>query len=214
MVMAAKSKQKGKVRIGGTVDSEVATWLKKTKGKEKFSAHLNDVLKAAMESGEEAGSVESFRRTLDKVLDRVVSLQERVESMEGGRAPRAEKRGRGRPRKVQAVEHMAGGREIDELATGAYDAGNDIQWYVSRDKHKKVKPEPLINAFNMVAGKLETGKPVTVGMMKEGYDQAAIGVPYPTFRLFYWPLIRDRLVEKKIIEKVERPGKKGVYKKR
>lgn len=212
--MPAKAKSKGKVRIGGTVDNEVASWLMKTRGKEKFSAHLNDVLKSAMKSGTRTESVEGFRHTLDNILERVVSLQDRVEGIENGHAPKPEKRGRGRPRKVQSAEHIKiRGKGIDQLAS-TYDVRNDLQWYRTHDKHKKIKPEPLVNAFGIVVSKFDEESNVNVGMLKEDYDQPAIGVPYPTFRLFYWPLIRDRLLEKKIIEKVDRPGKKGVYKKR
>jgi hypothetical protein len=112
------------------------------------------------------------------------------------------------------VDHIRiAGKEVDTLSTD-YDVRNDLQWFLSHDRYKKVKAEPLVNAFDMVVGKLDTGKNLTVGTLKEGYDRGTIGVPYPTFRLFYFPLIRDRLLEKKMIEKVERPGKKGVYRKR
>jgi hypothetical protein len=215
--MAAQAKTKKKVRIGGTIDSDVADWLNRTKGREKFSKHLNAVLRSAMESGMGAQpSLESFKSTLDNILDRVKQLQDKVKCIEPGKAPAPApaKRPRGRPRKLQTTEHIkVGGKQIDTVSTG-YDVRDDIQWYLSHDKYGKVRPEPLINAFDMVVGKLDTGKNLTVGMLKEGYDRSAIGVPYPTFRLFYFPLIRDRLLDKKMIEKVERPGKKGVYRKR
>ena len=206
--MAAKAKAKRKVKIGGTVDSDVASWLMKTKGNDKFSKHLNDVLRNAMESGSDATAVASFRRTLDDIRERVVSLQERVEGLEGARPEAKAKRGRGRPRKNPLP---AGGRGAQPLAD--YSVGDDVQWFLARDKHGKVKAGPLVNAFGMVTSRFDGGEPVTVGLLKDSYDPEAIGVPYPTFRLFYWPLIRDRLLEKKIIAKVERPGKKGVYRK-
>jgi hypothetical protein len=124
------------------------------------------------------------------------------------------KRPRGRPRKLETTDRIrVGGRLIDAVTTG-YDVRDDVQWYLSHDRYKKVRADPLVNAFDMVVGKLDTGKNLTVGMLKDGYDRGTIGVPYPTFRLFYFPLIRDRLLEKKMIEKVDRPGKKGVYRKR
>lgn len=213
--MAAKAKARRKVRIGGTIDSDVADWLNRTKGREKFSKHLNAVLRSSMESGSGTQpSMDSFRNTLDSILEKVTSLQEKVGGAEKSGAPAPGKRPRGRPRKLQNVEHIRiGGKEVDTLST-EYDVRNDLQWFLSHDRYKKVKPDPLVNAFDMVVGKLDTGKNLTVGTLKEGYDRGAIGVPYPTFRLFYFPLIRDRLMEKKMIEKVERPGKKGVYRKR
>jgi hypothetical protein len=213
--MAVKAKARRKVRIGGTIDSDVADWLNRTKGREKFSKHLNAVLRSSMESGSGTQpSMDSFRNTLDSILEKVTSLQEKVEGAEKGGTPAPGKRPRGRPRKLQNVERIrVGGKEVDTLST-EYDVRNDLQWFLSHDRYKKVKPEPLINAFDMVVGKLDTGKNLTVGTLKEGYDRGTIGVPYPTFRLFYFPLIRDRLLEKKMIEKVERPGKKGVYRKR
>lgn len=213
--MAAQAKAKKKVRIGGTIDSDIADWLSRTRGKEKFSKHLNAVLRSAMESG--AGmrpSMENFQGKLDKILDRIKQLQDKVDSIGAGKTTVPAKRPRGRPRKLETVDRIkVEGKQIDTVSTG-YDVRDDIQWYLSHDRYKKVRPEPLINAFNMVVSKLDTGKNLTVGMLKEGYDRDAIGVPYPTFRLFYFPLIRDRLLEKKMIEKVERPGKKGVYRKR
>ncbi|MGA9139559.1 MAG: hypothetical protein WBZ29_05010 [Methanocella sp.] len=213
--MAAQAKVRRKVRIGGTIDSDVADWLNRTKGREKFSKYLNTVLRSAMESGTGAQpSMDSFRSTLDSILEKVTTLQEKVECTGKGVVAAPAKRPRGRPRKLQDVEHIrVGGKEVDTLST-EYDIRNDLQWYLSHDRYKKVKAEPLVNAFDMVVGKLDTGKNLTVGMLKEGYDRGTIGVPYPTFRLFYFPLIRDRLMEKKMIEKVERPGKKGVYRKR
>ncbi len=214
--MAAQAKVKKKVRIGGTIDSDVADWLGRTKGREKFSKHLNTVLRSAMESGTGTQpSLESFQSKLDNILDRVKQLQDKVECIEPGKAaPAPAKRPRGRPRKIETVDRVrSGGKQIDAMST-SYDVRDDVQWYLSHDRYKKVRAEPLVNAFDMVVGKLDTGKNLTVGMLKDGYDRGTIGVPYPTFRLFYFPLIRDRLLEKKMIEKVDRPGKKGVYKKR
>ena len=213
--MAAQAKAKRKVRIGGTIDNDVADWLNRTKGREKFSKHLNTVLRSSMESGTGAQpSMDSFRNTLDNILEKVTSLNEKVEGAGKIGAAAPAKRPRGRPRKLQSVQHIrVGGKEVDTLSTD-YDVRNDLQWFLSHDRYKKVKAEPLVNAFEMVVGKLDTGRNLTVGTLKEGYDRGTIGVPYPTFRLFYFPLIRDRLLEKKMIEKVERPGKKGVYRKR
>jgi hypothetical protein len=214
--MAAQAKTRKKVRIGGTIDSDVADWLGRTKGKDKFSKHLNAVLRSAMESGAGAQpSLGSFKSTLDNILDRVKMLQDRVECIEPGKAVAAPaKRPRGRPRKLETTERIkVGGKLIDAVSTG-YDVRDDVQWYLSHDRYKKVRADPLVNAFDMVVGRLDTGKNLTVGALKDGYDRSTIGVPYPTFRLFYFPLIRDRLLEKKMIEKVDRPGKKGVYKKR
>ncbi len=213
--MAAQAKAKRKVRIGGTIDSDVADWLGRTKGKEKFSKHLNVILRSVMESGAGAQpSLESFQIKLDNILDRVKQLQDKVECIEPGRASAVPaKRPRGRPRKIDtAVGRKTGGKRA--AAGTGYDVRDDVQWFLSHDRYGKVRAEPLINAFEMVQRKLETGDNLTVGMLKEDYDTSAIGVPYPTFRLFYFPLIRDRMLEKKIIEKVEKPGKKGVYRKR
>jgi len=212
--MAVQAKTRKKVRIGGTIDSDVADWLGRTKGKEKFSKHLNAVLRSAMESGAGAPSLDSFKSTLDNILDRVKLLQDKVECIEPGKMAAPAKRPRGRPRKLETTDRIrVGGRQIDAVTTG-YDVRDDVQWYLSHDRYKKVRADPLVNAFDMVVGKLDTGKNLTVGMLKDGYDRGTIGVPYPTFRLFYFPLIRDRLLEKKMIEKVDRPGKKGVYRKR
>ena len=46
--MANHTGSRKKIHIGGTIDSDVAEWLMKTKGDEKFSAHLNDILREAM----------------------------------------------------------------------------------------------------------------------------------------------------------------------
>ncbi len=216
--MAAKARVIRKVRIGGTIDSDVADWLERTKGKEKFSAHLNGILRQAMESGMtgEVRSLGNFHGTLSSIEGKISALQERLKTLESGapRAPQKAKKGRGRPRKIQAVDHVrVGGREVDQITT-EYDVQNDINWYLSHDRYKKIKPEPLVNAFNFVVGKFDTGKNITVKTIEEGYDRGQIGVPFPTFRLFYFPLIRTRLMEKKIIEKVDKPDKKGVYKKR
>ena len=212
--MAVQAKTRKKVRVGGTIDSDVADWLGRTRGKEKFSKHLNAVLRSTMESGTGAPSLDSFKSTLDNILDRVKLLQDKVECIEPGKMAAPAKRPRGRPRKLETTDRIrVGGRQIDAVTTG-YDVRDDVQWYLSHDRYKKVRADPLVNAFDMVVGKLDTGKNLTVGMLKEGYDRGTIGVPYPTFRLFYFPLIRDRLLEKKMIEKVDRPGKKGVYRKR
>jgi hypothetical protein len=204
---------KRKVHIGGTIDSDVAEWLMKTKGKEKFSAHLNDILRGAMggrgqkESRGGTTSMSKFNSTIDTLHDRIRTLQNRVESIEAGMGvePKAvaEKRPRGRPRKAKPAEEPS----------GPYDVHADIDWYMSHDKYKKVKPQPMENAFAMVMREFEKGGDLTVGTLKADYDQAGVGVPYPTFKLFYFPLIRDRLVSKGIIQKVEHAGKKGVYRK-
>ena len=215
MLWQPKRRQRRKVRIGGTIDSDVADWLGRTKGKEKFSKHLNAVLRSAMESGTGAQpSLGNFKSTLDNILDRVKLLQDKVECIEPGKTAAPAKRPRGRPRKLEITNRIkVGGKQIDAVSTG-YDVRDDVQWFLSHDRYKKVRADPLVNAFDMVVSKLDTGKNLTVGMLKEGYNRSTIGVPYPTFRLFYFPLIRDRLLEKKMIEKVDRPGKKGVYKKR
>jgi len=70
------------------------------------------------------------------------------------------------------------------------------------------------NAFKAVLSRVENGGEVTVGSFKESYEPAEIGVPFPTFKLFYFPLIRDRMLIKGMIEKMEHAGKKGVYRKR
>ncbi|WP_231844819.1 hypothetical protein [Methanocella arvoryzae] len=216
--MAANARLSRKVHIGGTIDRDVADWLERTKGKEKFSTHLNNVLRQAMEAGttSEERVLQSFQGTLSNIEGKINALQDRLKTIESGaKQVRPEvKRGRGRPRKIKAVDHVRiGGKEVDTLAT-EYDVQSDINWYLSHDKYKKIKPEPLVNAFDFVVGKFDTGKPITIKTIEEGYDRGQIGVPFPTFRLFYFPLIRDRLMEKKIIEKVEKPGKKGVYQKR
>ncbi len=87
--MAAQAKAKKKVRIGGTIDSDLADWLGRTKGKEKFSKHLNAVLRSAMESGTGTQpSLESFQNKLDNILDRVKQLQDKVECIEPGKRRR------------------------------------------------------------------------------------------------------------------------------
>ncbi len=202
---------KKKVHIGGTIDSDVAEWLMKTKGKEKFSAHLNDILRDAMGgrgSRASQGSMSKFKSTIETLHDHIKMLQDRVESIEAGMGaePRAvkEKRPRGRPRKAKPVEEPS----------GPYDVHADIDWYLSHDKYKKVKPQPMENAFALAMREFDKGGDVTVGSLKAEYDQAGVGVPYPTFKLFYFPLIRDRLLSKGIIQKVEHAGKKGVYRKK
>ena len=212
--MAAQAKPKRKVRIGGTIDSDVADWLNRAKGKEKFSKHLNAVLRSAMESGAGAQpSLDRFSNKLDSILERIKTLQDKVECIEPGRAAAPAKRPRGRPRKQKDAARSRDGGQAEAVGA-AYDVRDDLQWFLSRDRYKKIRPGPLVNAFDMVVGRLGAGENLTVGLLKDGYDRSAVGVPYPTFRLFYFPLIRDRLLEKKMIEKVERPGKKGVYKKR
>lgn len=212
--MANHMGSRKKIHIGGTIDSDVAEWLMKTKGDEKFSAHLNDILREAMSgrvskgSRGDAASLKKFKSTVDDLRNHIKSLQDRVEGIEAGiglqARPAAEKRRRGRPRKARLVEEPG----------GPYDAHADIDWYISHDKYKKVKPQPLENALGMVMREFDKGKDLTVGMIKPMYDTAEIGVPYPTFKLFYFPLIRDRLQSKGIIQKVEHAGKKGVYRKK
>lgn len=193
-----------KVHIGGTIDSDVAEWLLKTRGGDKFSTHLNEILRGAMEGGtpRDITSVTQFKNTMETLRQRVMSLQDRVESLEsGGRISR-----RGRPRKAQIVPEAVGPE--------GYDVHADIDWFMSHDKYKKVKPETMERAFNKVAGEFDKGEEVTVGAFKEIYNTEEVGVPYPTFKLFYFPLIRDRMLMKGMIEKVEHAGKKGVYRKR
>ncbi len=170
--MAAQAKAKKKVRIGGTIDSDVADWLGRTKGKEKFSKHLNAVLRSAMESGTGAQpSLGNFKSTLDNILDRVKLLQDKVECIEPGKAAAPAKRPRGRPRKLEITNRIkVGGKQIDAVSTG-YDVRDDVQWFLSHDRYKKVRADPLVNAFDMVVSKLDTGKNLTVGMLKEGYDR-------------------------------------------
>ena len=210
VIMANKLGAHKKVHIGGTIDREVAEWLLKTKGGEKFSTHLNNVLRNAMEVGtpREITSLSQFKTGMETLRQRILSLQDRVESLEscgrlesGGRASR-----RGRPRKARIVPEAAGAE--------GYDVHADIDWFISHDKYKKVKPETMENAFGVVAREFANGEEVTVGNFKPGYNAAEVGVPYPTFKLFYFPLIRDRMLMKGMIEKVEHAGKKGVYRKR
>lgn len=217
--MSARTKGQKKVRIGGTIDSDVASWLMKTKGKEKFSSHLNNVLKNAMEtssggykqSGKEAASLVKMKATLDNLAGWIKKLQGRIDSLESrvsvkkAAKPGEEKvkRPRGRPRKARAPAAA----EMEGLTS-------EQNWFMSRDKYKKIKPDVMSRALEMVQKAFEGSDTVTVGSVKESYDQSNIGVPYPTFRLFYFPLIRDYLLDKKMIEKVDKAGKKGVYKKR
>jgi hypothetical protein len=203
--MASKMGARKKVHIGGTIDSDVAEWLVKTKGGEKFSTHLNNILRSAMESGtpREITSLSQFKNTMETLRQRVVSLQDRVESLESGMQAPAR---RGRPKKAHIVP--------EALGPEGYDVHADIDWYVSHDRYKKVKPDAMENAFELVAREFEKGGDVTVGMLKENYSPEEVGVPYPTFKLFYFPLIRDRMLMKGLIEKVEHAGKKGVYRKR
>ena len=216
--MANDKGSRKKIHIGGTIDSDVAEWLMKTKGAEKFSAHLNEILRDAMGGSASKGprdtsSLKKFNATVDDIRSHIKALQNRVESLEAGvgvSARHAEaglveaKRPRGRPRKVKASEEPS----------GPYDTHADINWFISHDRYKKVKPQPMENALNMVIHEFDKGGDVTVGTLKQDYNTEEIGVPYPTFKLFYFPLIRDRLQSKGIIQKVEHAGKKGVYRKR
>jgi hypothetical protein len=219
--MRSKIKVQKKVRIGGTIDSDVADWLLKTKGKEKFSAHLNKILRNHMEREipvkaiKAAPSLEKFQNTLENIINRIKSLQSRVESLESSVSiikpgEIKVKRARGRPRKVQAPV-KAKGEAREAGAKGEYNVRSDINWYLSRDKYKKIKADALINAFDLVMEEFNKGNEITVSVFKEEFNRQRVGVPYPTFRLFYFPLIRDRLMEKNMIEKVEHAGKKGVY---
>lgn len=213
--MSAKAKSQKKVRVGGTIDSDVADWLMKTRGREKFSKHLNNILRRAMLGSAGGFDLADLQDTLDTLTARLNTVQERVDALEAGKngSPAIAKRPRGRPRKaIAAPRARNGGTAIEEQ--GLYDVSNDINWYLSHDRYKKIKPAPLINAFNMVSEKVSMGENLTVGAFKDEYDRSGVGVPYPTFRLFYFPLIRDRMLDKKILEKVDRPGKKGVYRKR
>lgn len=202
--MANKMGAHRKVHIGGTIDRDVAEWLSKTKGGEKFSAHLNNILRDAMESGtpREITSISQFKGTVETLRQRLLSLQDRVESLESG----AKVSRRGRPRKEQM--------EPEAVGPEGYDVHADIDWFTSHDKYKKIKPETMERAFGVVARELDRGEELTVGTFKPGYNAEEVGVPYPTFKLFYFPLIRDRMLMKGMIEKVEHAGKKGVYRKR
>lgn len=204
--MASKMGARKKVHIGGTIDSDVAEWLMKTRGGEKFSTHLNEILRSAMESGtlREITSLSQFKNTVETLRQRVMSLQDRVESLESGM--QAQPARRGRPKKAHIVP--------EALGPEGYDVHADIDWYMSHDKYKKIKPDALEKAFGVVAREFDKGGDVTVGMFKENYDAAEVGVPYPTFKLFYFPLVRNRMLMKGLIEKVEHAGKKGVYRKR
>lgn len=204
--MASKMGARKKVHIGGTIDSDVAEWLMKTRGGEKFSTHLNEILRSAMESGtpREITSLSQFKNTVETLRQRVMSLQDRVESLESGMQARPARRGR--PKKAHIVP--------EALGPEGYDVHADIDWYMSHDKYKKIKPDALEKAFGVVAREFDKGGDVTVGMFKENYDAAEVGVPYPTFKLFYFPLVRNRMLMKGLIEKVEHAGKKGVYRKR
>ena len=205
--MGNKMGARKKVHVGGTIDSDVAEWLMKTKGGEKFSTHLNNILRNAMESGRprDITSLSQFKNTIETLRDRMISLQDRVESLESNTHVRTA-RPRGRPRKAPVVP--------EKLGSEGYDVHSDIDWYMSHDKYKKVKPDAMENAFKAVLGRVDKGGEITVGSFKEGYESAEIGVPFPTFKLFYFPLIRDRMLIKGIIEKMEHAGKKGVYRKR
>ena len=214
--MAAQAKAKKKVRIGGTIDSDLADWLGRTKGKEKFSKHLNAVLRSAMESGTGAQpSLESFQSKLDNILDRVKQLQDKVECIEPGKAAAAPaKRPRGRPRKLVTTDRIkVGGKQIDAVSTG-YDVRDDVQWYLSHDRYARSGQTRWSTPSTWWWASWTRARTLPWACSRKATTAATIGVPYPTFRLFYFPLIRDRLLEKKMIEKVDRPGKKGVYKKR
>jgi hypothetical protein len=205
--MANKVEARKKVHIGGTIDSDVAEWLMKTRGGEKFSTHLNDILRSAMESGtpRDITSLNQFKSTVETLRQRVMSLQDRVESIESGIGMQAPTK-RGRQKKVSIVP--------EELGPEGYDVHADVDWFVSHDKYRKVKPDVLEKAFGVVSREFDRGGNVTAGTLKDNYAQEEVGVPYPTFKLFYFPLIRDRMLIKGLIEKVEHAGKKGVYRKR
>jgi hypothetical protein len=204
--MANKMGAPKKVHIGGTIDSDVAEWLMRTRGEEKFSTHLNNILRSAMESGmhREITSISQFKSTVDSLRQKVIALQDRVESLEAGIQVRPAKKGR--PKKARIVPEAP--------SPEGYDVHADIDWYIAHDRYHKVKPEVIEKAFEMVSRAFEKGENVTVASLKEGYNAEEIGVPYPTFKLFYFPLIRDRMLMKGLIEKVEHAGKKGVYRKR
>ncbi|HTX43539.1 MAG TPA: hypothetical protein VMC61_02330 [Methanocella sp.] len=203
--MASKTGARKKVHIGGTIDSDVAEWLVKTRGGEKFSTHLNNILRGVMEGGapREISSLSQFKSTVETLRQRVLSLQDRVESLESGTPAPIKK---GRPKRARIVP--------EALGPEGYDVHADIDWYMSHDKYKKVKSDAMEKAFAYVAREFESGGDTTVGMLKAGYSPEEVGVPYPTFKLFYFPLIRDRMLMKGLIEKVEHAGKKGVYRKR
>lgn len=208
--MAVKLGARKKVHIGGTIDSDIAAWLTRTRGGEKFSTHLNSILRGAMERSEggrprEITGLSQFKNTIETLRERVISLQDRVESLESGVYVKASKP-RGRPRKAQITP--------EPLGPEGYDVHADVDWYMSHDKYKKVKPESVEKAFAAVSREFDKGGNVTVGTLKADYSQAEVGVPYPTFKLFYFPLIRDRMLMKGLVEKVEHAGKKGVYRKR
>jgi hypothetical protein len=204
VIMANKSGARKKVHIGGTIDNDVAEWLVKTKGGEKFSTHLNDILRNAMEGGapREITSLSQFKNTVEGLRQRMMTLQDRVESLESGyRVQR-----RGRPKKERIIPEAAGGE--------GYDVHADIDWFMSHDKYKKVKSDTMEKAFGVVSREFQKDGDLTVADFKPDYDVGSVGVPYPTFKLFYFPLIRDRMLMKGMIEKVEHAGKKGVYRKR
>ncbi|AFD01155.1 hypothetical protein Mtc_2426 [Methanocella conradii HZ254] len=204
--MANKMSTSKKVHIGGTIDRDVAEWLMKTRGEEKFSTHLNNILRSAMESGmqREITSLSQFKSAVEALRQRVMALQDRVESLEASVQVRPARKGR--PKKARIVP--------EALGPEGYDVHADIDWYLAHDRYHKVKPEVIEKAFEMVSRAFDKGENVTVGALKEGYNAEEIGVPYPTFKLFYFPLIRDRMLMKGLIEKVEHAGKKGVYRKR
>ena len=54
--MANHTGLRKKIHIGGTIDNDVAEWLMKTKGDEKFSTHLNEILRESMSSRVSKGS--------------------------------------------------------------------------------------------------------------------------------------------------------------
>ncbi len=204
--MASKMGARKKVHIGGTIDSDIADWLMRSRGGEKFSTYLNKILRNAMESGtlKEITSLSQFKSNMDTLRQRIISLQDRVESLEAGVQVRPARRGR--PRKEKIVPEAPGAE--------GYDVHADIDWFTAHDKYKKVKPEAMEKAFDAVAREFDKGGDVTVGTFKENYSIDEMGVPFPTFKLFYFPLIRDRMLMKGIILKVEHAGKKGVYRKR
>ncbi len=204
--MAGKMGASKKVHIGGTIDSDVADWLMKTKGREKFSTHLNNILRNAMESGtvREIASISQFKNNMETLRQRVISLQDRVESLESGFQVQPARRGR--PKKASIVP--------EALGPEGYDVHADIDWFMSHDKYKKVKSDAMEKAFAFVSREFDRGGELTVGMLKDSFNKGEVGVPYPTFKLFYFPLVRDRMLMKGLVEKVEHAGKKGVYRKR
>ena len=88
--MANHTGLRKKIHIGGTIDSDVAEWLMKTKGDGKFSAHLNEILRESMSGRASKGSrgdtasLKKFKSTVDNLRNNIKSLQDRVEGIEAG----------------------------------------------------------------------------------------------------------------------------------